>query len=237
MNDSVSLQMLEEMKRYYQASGSEYDAIINRQGRYDQGPELNARWFAEWDEVVAQLHAFHLTGDVLELAAGTGTWTQQLLRSASTVTAVEASAEMLSINQAKVASPRVTYVLADLFCWQPERVYDAIFFGFWISHVPREQLDTFLRSCWAWLRPGGKMFFVDDTGDPTTAPDQPVRRDRQIETRTLNAGHSFEIVKNFYEAADLVVPCVRAGFDITMRQTATSFLYGFGTRLPSEREE
>jgi len=34
-----------------------------------------------------------------------------------------------------------------------------------------------------------------------------------------------------------VVPCVRAGFDITMRQTATSFLYGFGTRLPSEREE
>ena len=142
---------------------------------------------------------------------------------------------MLAINQAKVASPRVTYVLADLFCWQPERVYDAIFFGFWISHVPREQLDAFLRSCWAWLRPGGKLFFVDDTGCPTTAPDQPVRRDRQIETRTLHDGRSFEIVKNFYEAADLVAPCVRAGFDITMRQTATSFLYGFGTRLPSEK--
>lgn len=59
--------------------------------------------------------------------------------------------------------------------------------------------------------------------------------DLDIETRTLNDGRSFEIVKNFYEAADLVAPCVRAGFDITMRQTATSFLYGFGTRLPSER--
>ena len=80
------------------------------------------------------------------------------------------------------------------------------------------------------------MFFVDDTGCPTTAPDQPVRRDRQLETRTLNDGRSFEIVKNFYEAADLVAPCVRAGFEITMRQTATSFLYGFGTRLPSERK-
>ena len=80
MNDSVSLQTLEEMKRYYQASASEYDTIFHRQGRYDQGPELNARWFAEWDEVFAQLHAFHLTGDVVELAAGTGTWTQQLLR-------------------------------------------------------------------------------------------------------------------------------------------------------------
>jgi hypothetical protein len=56
MNDSVSRQTLEAMKRYYQACGSEYDEIINRQGCYDQGPELNARWFAEWDEVVAQLH-------------------------------------------------------------------------------------------------------------------------------------------------------------------------------------
>lgn len=233
MDNPVSLQTLEEMKRYYQSCASEYDAILNRQGSYDQGPELNARWFAERDEVVAQLHAFHLTGDVLELAAGTGTWTQQLLHSASTVTAVDASAEMLAINQAKVGSPRVTYVLADLFSWQPKRVYDALFFGFWISHVPREQLDAFLRSCWAWLRPGGKMFFVDGTGDPTTAPDQPVRRARQIEARTLPDGRSFEIVKNSYEATDLVVPCVRAGFAITIRQTATCFLYGFGTRLSS----
>ena len=235
-NDSVALHTLEEMKRYYQASASEYDAIFNRWGRYDQGPELNARWFAEWDEVFAQLHTFHLTGDVLELAAGTGTWTQQLLRSASTVTAVDASAEMLAINQAKVASPRVTYVLADLFCWQPERVYDALFFGFWISHVPREQLDAFLRSCSSFLRPGGKMFFVDDTGGPTTAPDQPVRRDHQIERRTLPDGSSFQIVKNFYEATELVAACVRAGFDITVRQTATCFLSGFGIRLPSERD-
>ncbi|MDQ2831035.1 MAG: class I SAM-dependent methyltransferase, partial [Chloroflexota bacterium] len=113
-------------------------------------------------------------------------------------------------------------------------VYDALFFGFWISHVPREQLDAFLRSCWTWLRPGGKMFFVDETSCPTAAPDRSVRRDRQIEARTLRDGRSFEIVKNYYEAPDLVASCVRAGFDITIRQAATSFLYGFGTRLPSE---
>lgn len=234
MNDSVSRQTLEEMKRYYQASGSEYDEIINRQGRYDQGPELNARWFAEWDEVVAQLQAFQLTGDVLELAAGTGIWTQQLLSSASTITAVDASAEMLAVNQAKVASPRVTYILADLFNWQPEHVYDALFFGFWLSHVPREQLDAFLRSCWTWLRPGGKLFFVDEASCPTAAPDRSVRRERQIEARTLRDGRRFEIVKNYYAAPDLVASWVRAGFDITIRPAATHFLYGFGNCLPSE---
>jgi len=233
MHDSVSLHTLEEMKRYYQACGSEYDEIINRQGCFDQGSELNAGWFAEWDEVFAQLQAFQLTGDVLELAAGTGIWTQQLLRSAKTVTAVDASAEMLTVNQAKVASPRVTYVLADLFNWQPECVYDALFFGFWLSHVPREQLDAFLRSCWTWLRPGGKIFFVDDLGGPTLAPDT-LSRQGQIETRTLHDGRSFEIVKNYYEAPDLVAACVRAGFDMVIRQTATCLQYGFGTRPRSE---
>lgn len=232
MNDSVDLQTLEEMKRYYQACANEYDAIINRQGRFDQGPELNVRWFAEWDEVVAQLQAFQLTGDVLELAAGTGNWTQQLLHSASTLTAVDASADMLAVNQAKVGSSRVTYVQADLFNWQPERAYDALFFGFWLSHVPREQLEAFLHSCWIWLRPGGKIFFVDDMGTPTMAPDTPSRQG-QIETRTLHDGRSFQIVKNYYEAADLVAACARAGFDITIRQTATCLQYGFGTRLPS----
>lgn len=233
MDEAVSPQTLDEMKRYYQASAREYDAIINRQGRYDQGPELNARWFAEWEEVVAQLHAFHLSGHVLELAAGTGLWTQQLLRSATTVTAVDASADMLAVNQAKVANPRVRYILADLFSWQPDRVYDALFVGFWLSHVPREQLAAFLRFCWTWLRPGGKLFFVDDTGVFTTSPNQPTRHARQLETRTLPDGRRFQIVKNYYEAADLVAPWADAGFAITVRQTALSLLYGLGTRLPS----
>lgn len=228
-NDPVSHQTLETMKHYYQACGGEYDEIVNRQGRHDQGSEHNARWFAEWDEVIAQLHTFHLTGEVLELAAGTGIWTQQLLRSASTVTAVDASSQMLAVNRAKVASSRVTYVQADLFSWQPERVYDALFFGFWLSHVPREQLDTFLRSCWTWLCPGGKIFFVDDMGSPTLAPDTPERQG-QIETRHLQDGRSFKIVKNYYEASDLAAACIRAGFDIVIRQTATCLQYGFGTQ-------
>ena len=61
------------------------------------------------------------------------------------------------------------------------------------------------------------MFFVDDTDGPTTAPDQPVRQDRQIEARTLSDGRSFQIVKNFYEAADLVAPCVRGAISFRMR--------------------
>ncbi len=232
MNTSVSARTLQAMKAYYQARAGEYDESYSRQGRYDQGPERNARWFAELNEVFTVLDAFQLKGEVLELAAGTGTWTQHLVRTASTVTAVDASPQMLAINRAKVASPCVSYVLADLFSWHPERVYDAIFFGFWLSHVPREWLDDFLRSCVAMLHPGGKVFFVDNRRPPDApvTPPQGTEQASQVVVRTLQDGCRFEIVKNLYDVTDLAARCACAGFDLLVCQTPTHFLYGSGTR-------
>lgn len=232
MSRPISAQTLQEMKEYYRERAHEYDEWFYRQGRYDRSPETNARWFSEADEVFAALDFFHLTGDVLELAPGTGIWTERLVRTASTVTAVDASPEMIKINQAKVSSSRVSYVLADLFSWQSERVYDAVLFGFWISHVPLERLDDFLRSVRAMLRPGGKVFFVDGRKEPTSTAinHQLPAQDSQVMTRTLNDGQTFEIVKNFYDPIDLATRCTRVGFDITVRETATYFLYGYGMR-------
>jgi trans-aconitate methyltransferase len=83
------------------------------------------------------------TGSVLELACGPGTWTAQLLHHAADVTAVDASPEMLAIASARVGGERVRFVPADLFRWQPDRRYDVVFFGFWLSHVPAERFASF----------------------------------------------------------------------------------------------
>src|SRR5579859_689537 len=232
MNQPISAHTLQAMKTYYQERAREYDEWFYRQGRYNRGPEQTARWFAEVDQVVAALDSFPLTGDVLELAPGTGIWTERLVRTASSVTAVDASPEMIEINRAKVASDRVTYLLADLFSWRPERAYDAVFFGFWLSHVPLERVDDFLHSVAAMLRPGGNVFFVDSQRQPsgTAVNDQLPAPDSQVTTRTLNDGRSFDIVKNFYDPADLAARCSRAGLDLTVRNTASYFLYGYGVR-------
>lgn len=233
MNSPITPQTLQEMRTYYQARAHEYDEWFYRQGRYSLGAEANARWFAEADEVFAALDTLHLTGDVLELAPGTGIWTERLIRTAATVTAVDASSEMIEINRAKVSSKRVSYLQGDLFSWQPGRTYDAVLFGFWISHVPLERLDDFLRSVAAMLRPGGKVFFVDGrrTPDDSFAHDQTPAQDSQLTTRMLNDGRTFEIVKNYYDPVDLTARCTKAGFDITVCETATYFLYGYGTRI------
>ena len=232
MNNPISTQTLQEMKTYYRERAHEYDEWFYCQGRYNHGPEANACWFAEVDEVFAALDSFGLAGDVLELACGTGIWTERLVRTASTVTAVDASPEMIEINRAKVSSDRVSYLLADLFSWQPERVYDAVFFGFWISHVPLEQLDTFFHSIVAMLRPKGKVFFVDSQRESTgtAANHQLPEQDIQITNRTLNDGRSFEIVKNFYNPSNLASICNRAGLDMIVCETNTHFLYGSGFR-------
>lgn len=232
MNQPISAQTLEAMKAYYQERASEYDEFFYRRGRYDRGPDLNARWFAECDEVFAALDAFRLEGDVLELAAGTGIWTQRLVQRAGTVTAVDASSEMIAINRAKVANTRASYIQADLFFWRPERAYDGVFFGFWLSHVPRERLDDFLATVAQMLLPGGKLFFLDSlrTATSTAVNQQLPELESQLSTRILNNGQTFEIVKNYFDPDELTSHCARAGLSVETHHTETYFYYGAGTR-------
>jgi len=228
MNDPVPSQTLQHMIAYYKARADEYDEWFYRHGRYDRGSELNARWFVEVDEIFAAFDALAMTGDVLELAAGTGIWTERLLRTASAITIVDASQEMISINQARMASDRISYIQADLFTWQPTRLYDTVCFGFWISHVPLERLDAFLGMVASALRPGGKVFFVDGRREPTSTAVNHIlpEQGRQVMARKLNDGREFQIVKNFYDPAFLTERCAAAGLTVDVRETPTYFIYG-----------
>ena len=141
MTDDATDRTLREQIAYYRARAGEYDEWFLRQGRYDRGAEANAAWFDEVGALVRALDDFRPCGRVLELAAGTGLWTQRLAVYAETLTAVDASSEVLALNRARVGDRRaVSYVVADLFDWRPAGRYDTIFFSFWLSHVPPERL-------------------------------------------------------------------------------------------------
>ncbi len=55
-------------------------------------------------------------------------------------------------------------------------------------------------------------------------------RGSQLMTRKLNDGRAFEIVKNFYDPAALAGRFARHGLDVTVRETATFFLYGYSEK-------
>ena len=79
---------LREQIEYYRARASEYDEWFYRLGRYDQGGALNQQWFAEAEICMRRLQSTGPVNSALELAAGTGIWTHELLKLAATVTAV-----------------------------------------------------------------------------------------------------------------------------------------------------
>jgi demethylmenaquinone methyltransferase/2-methoxy-6-polyprenyl-1,4-benzoquinol methylase len=122
--------LLAEQARYYRERAGEYDDWWFRRGRYDRGADANARWFADAAEAEDALERFQPSGQVLELACGTGLWTRRLVEHADTVTAVDASPEVIELARAVLDDPRVSYVRADLFAWEPSASYDVCFFSF-----------------------------------------------------------------------------------------------------------
>ena len=179
---------------------SEYDEWFLRQGRYDQGKEHTRQWFREVAEVQGVLEGLKPFGKVLELACGTGWWTEQLVAGADSVTAVDASAEVLRLNAERVNSPKVAYLRADIFEWQTSETFDFVFFSFWLSHVPPERFTSFWQRVEAALAPGGRVFLVDSLHDRhSTARDQTLPPpDTAVAKRKLNDGREFEIIKLYY---------------------------------------
>ncbi len=240
--------VIEEQKAYYQARALEYDEWFFRRGRYDHGPEHTGQWESEAAEVRRALTEANLTGQVLDMAAGTGIWTQELVKTAEHVTALDSSEEMFELNRRRVQSDKVTYTLTDLFYWQPVMAYDAVFMGFWLSHVPPALLYDFIGTVAGALKPGGKFFFVDSLPEPTsTARDMMDRMAKDIAkkevklnltesdyatiTRRLNDGREFQVVKVYYLPVDLTERFKDYNLAISVKQTANFFLYGWGTKL------
>ena len=170
-----------------------------------------------------------LDGDVLELACGPGLFTAELARRARSVTAVDASPRMLERNRREVDASNVVYVEADLFSWAPARTYDAVFFGFWLSHVPPDRFDRFWDLVVSCIERSGRVAFVDE--DDRGAPSDIIRMVHGIPaaSRVLSDGRCFDIVKVYWAPADLERRLRDLGWEISVRPVGATFLYGVGS--------
>jgi ubiquinone/menaquinone biosynthesis C-methylase UbiE len=222
--------LLREQVAYYQNRAHEYDEWFFRQGRYDRGPELNQQWFREVEEVRRQLSEFKPEGHVLELACGTGIWTEQLLRQATHITAVDAASEMLAIHRARIQSSAIQYVQADIFEWSPTERYDIVFFGFWLSHIPPKRFEAFWSLVGIAMKPHGRVFFIDSQYEPMSTTKDHHLEDEQATTvtRRLNNGREFSIVKVFYKPDHLQEQLRNLGWNLTIEETGHYFIYGYG---------
>jgi SAM-dependent methyltransferase len=198
-------------------------------------PDRKVLGFIPRELAVQIVDELRFEGDVLELACGSGSWTRKLVRYADTLTALDGSPRMLERNAREVNDPKVGYIEADIFAWEPDRTYDNIFFGFWLSHVPSERFDDFWRRVGKALKPGGRVGFVDEDERASSHDDIRDVGGTPVATRRLTDGRTFDIVKIFWRP-DALESKVRAiGWDVTVRPIGETFLYGAGT-LRTQRD-
>src|SRR6266487_2299053 len=101
----VTDDVLTEQVGYYRHRASEYDVTA-------YGDVAAAR--TRIARLVAQMHP---RGRVLEIACGTGMWTEALAGAADTLMAIDAAPEAVAIARDRVRSGNVTFDVADVFSW------------------------------------------------------------------------------------------------------------------------
>lgn len=111
----------------------------------------------------ATLRALPPTGDVLELGAGPGVVTKQLLDAgARAVTATDVSPAFVARLQA-IADARLTVVLGDHCTLAlPAAAFDAVYAMATLHHVRDAERIGVLSAVRGWLRPGGRLALVED---------------------------------------------------------------------------
>lgn len=220
MADKTEIKILKEQLAYYNARAKEYDATAIAEGNTEVG--------GEWQQLVDAVRALPPSRRTLELACGTGIWTQELLHVSDSIVAVDGAQEMLEVNRAKLGSPKVQYQEADLFNWKPEATYDLVFFGFWLSHVPSYHLDAFLAEAARAVEPGGRLVIVDEPGGGRHASGPAENNAEQ--TRTLQNGNTFRIVKIYYDVNQLKEKLRGLGFGEVEAWVGDYFFYLNGIR-------
>jgi demethylmenaquinone methyltransferase/2-methoxy-6-polyprenyl-1,4-benzoquinol methylase len=183
------------MREYYAARAPIYDEVYLR-------PERQA----DLDEMRRRIPEWFAGRGVLEVACGTGWWTQFIAPVAARMTATDAVAEPLAFARLRPGVERVSFVQADAFAL-PESLgtFDAAFAGLWISHVPVERRREFLAGLHARLDPGARVVLIDNT-EAQCERLPIVERDatgNAYQQRPLPDGTVHRVLKNFPSETEL----------------------------------
>lgn len=212
-------EVLADQVAYYRRRAGEYD--VTAYGDVAAARTRIARLVAEMGPA----------GRVLEIACGTGLWTEALAGPADTVTAIDVAPEVLGIARDRVRSPKVGFEVADVFSWAPGTRFDVIFFSAWLSHVPMDRFERFWQALAGLLAEDGRVLFIDEHVDEREKEAYVVGQDEIVERR-LRDGSVFRVIKNFVDPDRLELRLRRLGWDCAIRRDGGDWVCGEARLAP-----
>lgn len=214
---------LSAMQTYYAARAGEYDAVYEKPER-----QADLRRIERW------LPSTMSGQRVLEVACGTGYWTQFLAPVALSIVAVDSSAETLRIAKRRVPHNTVLFEVGDAYALKHHGgLFGAAFAGFWFSHVPLDRQGEFLRGLNEVLEPGAKVVLLDNrfVEGSSSAISEQDPAGNTYQSRKLGNGSTHRVLKNFPTEAQLLA-LIESGLGQSAVYTCWSFFWALEYRVP-----
>jgi len=177
------------LEHYYRSRAPEYDRFYQRPERQSDLARLRA-WLA--DRVRGRT--------ILEIAAGTGYWTEVAAPVCKAMIATDAVQETLAFAAERRLGSNVELLTADAYCLPRfTTTFDAGMAHFWWSHVEKQRQQAFLSQFMNCLAPDALVLMIDQTYVEGICPTMSRYDEWQnrYELRTLQDCTTYEIVKNY----------------------------------------
>jgi len=177
------------LEDYYRARAREYDRFYQNPARQNDLARLRA-WLT--DNVRDRT--------ILEVAAGTGYWTEVAAPVCKAITATDPVWETLAFAAQRQLGSNVVLATADAYdLSQFSALFDAGMAHFWWSHIEKQRQLEFLSKFTTCLKPDALVLMIDQVYVEGICP--PMSRcdewHNRFELRTLQDGATYEIVKNY----------------------------------------
>ncbi len=186
------------MEEYYRKRAPDYEKIY-----YNCEPEIK----------LANIYTAKLLQDylshrsVLEIACGTGYWTQFLSTTSKDITATDINKEVLDLAKQKTYKCPVSFQIMDAYklAFEDNR-FSAGLANFWFSHIPKDRIDLFLTGFHRTLRSNSRVFLANN--NPQFLPDGRLvsfpKDENTYRLRTVSDGSEHYVLKNYYSVNELI---------------------------------
>ena len=183
------------LRAYYAMRAPVYDRVYRKPER-----QADLRRLQDWGRTLLQGR------QILEIACGTGYWTQFIAPVAKRLVATDVSLEVLQLAMARDGVETTEFRIADAYELSDDLGrFDAAFSALWISHIPKQRLRGFFEGLHHRLLPGSPVLLIDNSRAqcrelPITETDE---YGNTYQSRVTDDHTEYRVLKNFPDGNEL----------------------------------
>lgn len=188
MTDKPNLDLV----KYYSLRAEHYDEKFHR----DEPVRM-----AEQADMISDMQTLFAGKRILEIASGTGFWTQALAETAAHITALDASDESLAVARSKgIPADKVSFVKGDAISFNNiAGTFNGVVMNYWISHLPKNILPGHIERVLELLEPGSVIFAAGDVYQPGIGGELIENGEEDsYKLRRLPGGSEHKVLKNYF---------------------------------------